>query len=196
MKKIYDSEYAQRKAWGAANIEKVRAYRRKDYEINKEKIKAKNRARYNEDLAFSNKKKQRQVELYAENNDQRRATARKYRQANKAKVTKWRQDFKAKNRSATLIYDVRKRCKQKSLDFDLTVAWVQERFDKKVCEVTGIAFDMVGAKTPYSPSIDRIDAKLGYTQNNCRLIIWALNRALSNYGLEFMQDIFKRIKNG
>ena len=37
---------------------------------------------------------------------------------------------------------------------------------------------------PYKASIDRIDSSLGYLQNNVRLTVWAINRAIGDYGAD------------
>lgn len=51
------------------------------------------------------------------------------------------------------------------------------------CPVTGIAFDLTSehqrttgrSRNPYSPSIDRIDSRLGYTNENTRIVITHYN---------------------
>ena len=52
------------------------------------------------------------------------------------------------------------------------------------CEVTGIEFDFTAAKGPFSPSIDRVRAGGKYTEENCRVVCWALNSAMGTWGLE------------
>ena len=59
--------------------------------------------------------------------------------------------------------------------------------------MTGIEFDMSVSRSANSPSIDRINPAGPYTKENCRMILWSLNRALSNHGEEYMFDLFKRI---
>ena len=88
---------------------------------------------------------------------------------------------------------MRKRCRANGLDCDLTNDWVREKFAAGVCEMTGIEFDMSVSRSANSPSIDRINPAGPYTKENCRMILWSLNRALSNHGEEYMFDLFKRI---
>jgi hypothetical protein len=74
-----------------------------------------------------------------------------------------------------LIYGAKNRSKKSNIEFDLTFDWGRDRWTG-ACEITGIPFRH-GSKnpTPFSPSIDRIDPKLGYTKENCRFILFGVN---------------------
>ncbi len=51
------------------------------------------------------------------------------------------------------------------------------------CELTGIPFDLESpGRSPYRPSIDRIDSFQGYTFDNVRLVALVVNQALSEWG--------------
>lgn len=102
-------------------------------------------------------------------------------------------DYRAKYRerpearAKTLLLSSRKRAEKKCIPFSLRESWVLERVSSGVCELTGLPFDYGPAPNgwrynPNSPSIDRIDAKGGYTEDNCRVVLTALNNALSQYG--------------
>jgi hypothetical protein len=58
------------------------------------------------------------------------------------------------------------------------------------CAMSGVPFTLeVMSKgqvplKPFGPSIDRIDSRLGYTLDNCRLIAFALNAFFSDWGSE------------
>jgi hypothetical protein len=76
------------------------------------------------------------------------------------------------------LYLLRKaleRARKRNIPFDLTHAWAFDRWTGK-CELTGIPF-IRGEEgfSPYSGSIDRIDSNKGYTTDNCRFILMALN---------------------
>lgn len=62
------------------------------------------------------------------------------------------------------------------------------------CAVTGIAFEapVAGTKSPWTPSLDRIDSNLGYSFENCRLVCVAVNYALNQWGT----DVLLRIADG
>lgn len=54
------------------------------------------------------------------------------------------------------------------------------------CEVTGIPFSgtpLPGVlKRPFIPSVDRVNAHLNYTYDNCRLVCFCVNAALGQWG--------------
>ena len=58
-----------------------------------------------------------------------------------------------------------------------------ERLVRGVCEQTGVPFDYrrthkkSHAMRLFSPSLDRIDPSLGYTQDNCQVVVIAYNLA-------------------
>lgn len=80
------------------------------------------------------------------------------------------------------------RAKDKLWAFDLHKDWLRKRLEAGCCEATKIPFDFGAraAAAPFSPSIDRIDNSKGYTQDNCRVVVWLLNRARSCYTDELL----------
>ena len=73
------------------------------------------------------------------------------------------------------------RSRQKRHDYDLTADWAVKTYTG-FCSLTDIPF-IVAARgavgksggRPYSPSIDRINPLKGYTQDNCRWVLFAVN---------------------
>lgn len=61
--------------------------------------------------------------------------------------------------------------------------WVEEHITPGTCEVSGIPFDFTpdgrgtGYKNSFGPSLDRTDSRLGYTQDNTKIVVWAYNGA-------------------
>ena len=85
-----------------------------------------------------------------------------------------------------------KRARKKHIKFNLDTQWVLEKLNKGVCEATGIEFKLEPQDTsvnPYYPSIDRIDSSLGYTKDNCQLVIVGFNN-LKNLNNEADLKIF------
>lgn len=90
------------------------------------------------------------------------------------------------------------RAKKKNLEFTLTkkeLNQIIERSNNR-CEVTGIPFDFdfnpsvkKGAKRPFIPSLDRIDSSLGYSFENCRLVVYCVNASLLTWG----EEVFTRM---
>lgn len=79
------------------------------------------------------------------------------------------------------MYCAKARALKKFIKFDLTEDWAKARWTGK-CELTGAPFDVAnGRPTAFSASLDRIDGSKGYTQDNCRFILWSINRFKSDY---------------
>jgi hypothetical protein len=107
------------------------------------------------------------------------------------------------SRVASLFAGALYRAKRANLPFSLSKEWVKGRIDLGHCELTGIEFNSailckgreMQKRNPYAPSVDRIVPELGYTDDNCRVILWGLNAALGNWGedvLEVIADAFLR----
>lgn len=64
------------------------------------------------------------------------------------------------------------------------------------CEVTGIAFQTHKPEDsrarPFFHSLDRIDSSKGYVPGNCRIVCYAVNLAMSNWG----EEVFAQIATG
>ncbi len=87
-------------------------------------------------------------------------------------------------RASVLLRSARRRAERAGVPFTLTKVWLEKRLAAGQCEVTGIFFQSASfGVSPYSPSVDRIKPALGYTPENCRLVLFALNTALGNWGL-------------
>lgn len=92
----------------------------------------------------------------------------------------------------------RSRAAQCQLAFDLTPEFVADlmRAQNFTCAVSGLRFDLfrTGAREkrvrlPFRPSLDKIIPELGYVQGNVRIVCFAVNMALSDYG----DDVFHEI---
>jgi hypothetical protein len=94
-----------------------------------------------------------------------------------------------------IVSDIKTRAKIKNLNFDLTAEYIEELFktQKGVCAVTKLPmnFERSGwmKRNPYMASIDRIIPEQGYTKENIRWVLYAVNLALCNWG----EGVFKKI---
>jgi hypothetical protein len=82
---------------------------------------------------------------------------------------------------------------KKKIEFDLTAEWAIGRAREQGyrCAITGIDFfdnhNSPARRHPYAPSIDRIKAGEGYTQDNCRIVCHAANVMLFDWGESVMR---------
>ena len=89
----------------------------------------------------------------------------------------------------------RTRAKKKGVPFDITTKYMKKLYTGK-CDVTDTEFDLTpdGSRiNKNAPSIDRICPELGYVKGNVRFVTAHLNVAMSEYGLEALQELAKRI---
>jgi len=103
-------------------------------------------------------------------------------------------------KAVNLIGAAKHRAKKKGIDFDLTTEWAQSLLTKK-CPKTGIDFDLevkgkdYKLRSPYSPSIDKIDPSKGYTVDNCQIVSWWYNVSKQQFTdqevLEFCKLVIK-----
>ena len=90
--------------------------------------------------------------------------------------------------SKTVWEQTKKRAREKDILFMLTVDDIVEfgMASNWRCSVSGVKFtrDKPGtaSRKPFMPSIDRIDCSKGYVKLNCRLVCWAANLAMSDWG--------------
>lgn len=99
-------------------------------------------------------------------------------------------------RSQQLINGAKGRAKKTKGVVSVDRLWVKEKLDAGVCELTGLKFDLsVADKTrmnPFSPSLDRINSENpNYDKQNTRVVLTAVNLALSEFGEKIMKPILE-----
>jgi len=89
-----------------------------------------------------------------------------------------------------LLAMAKNRAKEKGLPFDLDLDHLLELWEQTdgSCPISGRKFNLEQIEqytvNPNAPSIDRIVPKLGYVKENIRIVLYSINVALSEYGLE------------
>lgn len=91
-------------------------------------------------------------------------------------------------RAASLVRAIQKRCRRERIPFALTPEWLTAKLEAGHCELTGIPFVFPVKNSlradPYAPSVDRINPKNGYVPDNCRVVLFSVNLAISDWGLD------------
>lgn len=91
-------------------------------------------------------------------------------------------------RAKSLFKSAQTRASQRGYEFSIDLEWIMAKLETGKCDLTGIPFVMDTRRhehrNPYSPSLDRRDNSRGYTKENCRIILWALNMGFADWGQE------------
>jgi hypothetical protein len=162
------------RAWKERNADRVREYSRAYRKANIETRRAKHRE---------------WVASHPENVAQHRETHRGKETHKREDRVQYAREWYAspRGRARALINNAMHRARKQDVPFDLTWEWLHERLLAGTCEVTGIPFAFDGehkrtvAKSPFSPSLDRLDSSKGYTKDNTRVTVWIMNLAKSNF---------------
>lgn len=92
--------------------------------------------------------------------------------------------------------DARLRAARKGIACTITPEEIHARIARGACEMTGLAFSMnptgMVRVDPFSPSLDRLDPRRGYTPKNVRVVVAAFNFAKGEWPL----DTFGAIARG
>lgn len=103
----------------------------------------------------------------------------------------WREWSRTPNGTVTVLLNyARDRARNHGLDFDIDRAFISDKLDRGVCELSGIRITRESPGNyrthPFAPSLDRINPSKGYTKENTRLVCFAVNRARSDWGDEVL----------
>lgn len=154
------------------NRENLNQNRMSRYYANQEKELEKHRTWRREHLDEARAKDR---EEYRRNKDKHTARVKRYRAENPLLWKKCRENARQKSPWKDCLSNARNRSLKKGFAFDLTREWCAEKYTGQ-CDITKLPF-YFGTQNhyPFSPSIDRIDSTKGYTQDNCRFVLFAVN---------------------
>lgn len=89
------------------------------------------------------------------------------------------------------------RAETKNIPFNITKEFLKELWDKQngLCAISGIkmTYEMDLGRIPTNISIDQINPKEGYTQNNIQLIYMAVNQMKSDLSMEQLYEFCRAI---
>ena len=105
-----------------------------------------------------------------------------------------------RGRGVQMLARSRNRAKKSSIAHSIVLEDILPGIEAGFCQLTKLPFDLKPvtktSQNPYSPSIDRIDSLKGYTKDNIRIVLYAVNAALGQYGTETMLPILKAMITG
>lgn len=98
------------------------------------------------------------------------------------RLLKYRNDRQSlKGTVYTMFKNTVNRSKKLNLALDLSPEWIEDKIKGLRWEATGIdlvlEYEEDRTRSPFRPSIDRIDNSKGYTKDNCRIVCFMFNIA-------------------
>jgi hypothetical protein len=179
----YCSQSCRLKYWRrerrAADPEKVRAEDRAAHYRNRDKRVARMRAyaEKHRDQMRQQGREWRAANLeYARDRDRARWAGDRRTKSNKERGVK-AQQARLSTPWNGLLKSAEERARRKGVPFSIDRAWAEASWTGR-CAVSGLPFKLgLRERGPkfWSPSIDRIKADIGYTPENCRFVLWAVN---------------------
>ncbi len=109
----------------------------------------------------------------------------------------WQRERRKQRPADYLLFDAKRRAEKKKVTYEISDVErqrVEEVIASGLCEMSRLPFMfLTGTRNPYSPSIDRIKPELGYVDGNIRVILWALNMAMGEWGFETIRAIVDKV---
>ena len=99
--------------------------------------------------------------------------------------------------AVNLLHSSLFRAKRYNIEHDLTIEWIMERLT--TCPKTGIEFSFshngnnYSNRSPYTPSIDKVDPTKGYTKDNCVIVCWWYNVSKQRFTDEEVLELCRRV---
>lgn len=105
----------------------------------------------------------------------------------------YRAKHRRDNYAKHLHRELRGRAASRGLPFNLKLTYIEKVMEVGICEVSGLPFQYTERRGPFSMSIDKIKPELGYVSGNVRAVLWCVNAALGDWGLDVALPVFHAI---
>jgi hypothetical protein len=141
------------------------------------------------------------AEFYVNSKGQRRTSCkecerekeRARKRAAPATVRSRHKQWRDEKRGFALVNVARHRAKTRGIPCTLDPLDIQRRIDLGRCEMTGIEFDLTTPRSWNAPSLDQIEPGRGYTPENVRVVLFALNVMANTWGPDVILTVASAI---
>ncbi len=121
--------------------------------------------------------------------DCERAMERGRKRSDPVKTAESYKGWRDKKRGHALVNVARHRAKVKGLECSLDPKAVQTTIDAGFCQLTRIPFCLDQPRAWNAPSLDRVDNSKGYTPENTRVVLYAVNVMANTWGVNRIAEI-------
>jgi hypothetical protein len=130
----------------------------------------------------------------ARNPEKAKAATKKWRTEHKQQFNEMRRKWRSNNICRALLNEARSRAKTRGVEFSITVEDVPPMGER--CPLLGHPFPPSDhRKTPFSPSLDRIDPSIGYIKGNVWIVGYRANLIKNDGTAEEHEMIARAIRN-
>lgn len=111
-----------------------------------------------------------------------------------AGITRKYREWLTSKKCGDILGRLKSRAKKKGMEFAISQNDLMEMLERSagLCEVSvPLVFGTIRnpEEAPWTPSIDRVDCSKGYTVDNCRIVCYAANVAMSNWGEDVLHKL-------
>lgn len=122
-----------------------------------------------------------------------RAKSKRWRANNRAKVNETRRAWRSKNLVRCLLNEARSRARARGVEFTITLGDIPPMGTR--CPLLGHPFPPPDQRrTPFSPSLDRIDPTKGYVPGNVWIVGYRANLIKNDGTAEEHEDIARAMR--
>lgn len=157
-------------------------------------------------------RKEYQRQWRSKNKESYLKSSRAYRARNKERINEANKEWNSRHREAIqktqrawvdtpkgravrLVIAAKVRARKLKVPFNLTAEDVLFPLVLGECEATGILFERTAkARSPFAPSLDRVDPTKGYVKGNVQVVIWALNAMRGTWGDSVLLQVADALK--
>lgn len=127
------------------------------------------------------------------NPEKRKAATKKWRENNRDRFNATRRQWRSRNLVRALFLEAKARAKARGLEFSISLEDIPAMGE--TCPLLGHPFPPPDERrTPYSPSLDRVDASKGYVKGNVWIVGYRANLIKNDGTAEEHEMIAKAIR--
>lgn len=141
------------------------------------------------------KKREASARWYAKDPEKERERSRRWGAENPERKRETNERWYKQNPAKKLLQHCRGSAKRRGHECTITAEDIEAMLAPMVCSVTGLPLsldhDGESRNSPWAPSVDRIDSRVGYVLGNVRIVCCAFNLARNEWPDDVLRTLFE-----